>query len=242
VLSLAWRNSGAAACLAVASDTHGVSEPASYAVVVLAGGSSRRMGGGDKTALDLGTGQSVLGHLVSSLDTSVPVVVVGPERPLERSVRWARESPPGGGPVAGLAAGVGALRSDGAEWVVVIAGDQPFAASAVPELLAARTAEVAAVVGVDTDGRDQPLLGAYRISALSRLLGAGSESLAGRSVRSLVEQLTVRRVALPARSTLDVDDQAALAAARAALPGSATGPGPSVASAEDGPGPTRPAR
>jgi molybdenum cofactor guanylyltransferase len=242
VLSLAWRNSGAAACLAVASDTHGVSEPASYAVVVLAGGSSRRMGGGDKTALDLGTGQTVLGHLVSSLDTSVPVVVVGPERPLERSVRWARESPPGGGPVAGLAAGLGALRTDGAEWVVVIAGDQPFAAEAVSVLLAERAPGVAAVVGIDADGRDQPLLGAYRIAALSRLLGAGAESLAGRSVRSLVEQLTVRRVTLPGLSTLDVDDEAALAAARAALPGSATRSGSSAGPAANGPGPTRPAR
>jgi molybdopterin-guanine dinucleotide biosynthesis protein A len=242
VLSLAWRNSGAAACLAVASDTHGVSEPASYAVVVLAGGSSRRMGGGDKTALDLGTGQTVLGHLVSSLDTSVPVVVVGPERPLERSVRWARESPPGGGPVAGLAAGLGALRSDGAEWVVVIAGDQPFAAAAVSVLLAGRAADVAGVVGVDTDGRDQPLLGAYRVAALSSLLGAATESLAGRSVRSLVEQLTVRRVALPELSTLDVDDEAALAAARAALRDAATGSRSSAGPAENEPRPTRPAR
>jgi molybdenum cofactor guanylyltransferase len=217
VLSLGWRNSGAAACGAVAGDTHGVSDPASYAVVVLAGGTSRRLGGGDKTALDLGAGQSVLGRLVSSLDTSVPVVVVGPSRPLERSVRWALESPVGGGPVAGLAAGLAALqatsgaRSDGATWVVVIAGDQPFAAAAVPALLSARRDDLDAVVGMDAWGRAQPLLAAYRITALVTAL---TGPVAGRSMHSLLDELVSRPVELPPEAMLDVDDAASLERAR----------------------------
>ncbi len=225
MLSLGWRNSGAAALRTVASDTHGVSEPASYAVVVLAGGTSRRMGGGDKTALDLGAGQSVLDRLVSSLDTSVSVVVVGPRRPLERSVRWAREAPVGGGPLAGLAAGVAALGlapADGAAWVVVIAGDQPFAGEAVPPLLAARTADGDAVVAADEGGRAQPLLAVYRRSVLTRELTGeatveGGDGVAGRSMHSLLERLRVTRVAVPGRATLDVDDPGALARARALL-------------------------
>jgi molybdopterin-guanine dinucleotide biosynthesis protein A len=190
-----------------------VSDPASYAVVVLAGGTSRRMGGGDKTALDLRAGQSVLGHLVSSLDTSVPVVVVGPSRPLERSVTWARESPVGGGPLAGLAAGLAALpaQSDDATWVVVIAGDQPFAAMAVPALLAGPQSGIDGVVAVDQDGRAQPLLAAYRRSALAAAL---SGPVGGRSMHSLLDRLVTRPVEVPPRACLDVDDDAALRRAR----------------------------
>jgi molybdenum cofactor guanylyltransferase len=201
-----------------------VSDPASYAVVVLAGGTARRMGGGDKTALDLGAGRSVLDHLVSGFEQTVPVVVVGPSRTLERSVGWARESPPGGGPLAGLAAGLewlgrggrtdGSPRTGEATWVVVVAGDQPFAAEAVPVLLAACGPEADGVIGVDPAGRDQPLLGLYRAAALrARLAG----DVAGRSMHSLLDTLNVVRVPLPARSLLDVDDPESLAAARAAL-------------------------
>jgi molybdopterin-guanine dinucleotide biosynthesis protein A len=193
--------------------------PASYAVVVLAGGTSRRMGGGDKTALDLGAGRSVLGHLVRALGPSVPLVIVGPPRALEREVLWARESPTGGGPLAGLAAGLAALdtRPGSADWVVALAGDQPFAAEAVPELLAAAGGadpEVNAVVGTDVDGRLQPLLAAYRRAVLrDRLSGPAT----GSSMHSLLDRLVVRTVTLPARALLDVDDPAALAAARRAM-------------------------
>jgi molybdopterin-guanine dinucleotide biosynthesis protein A len=207
-----------------------VPDPASYAVVVLAGGTARRMGGGDKTALDLGAGRSVLDHLVSGFEETVPVVVVGPSRTLERSVVWARESPPGGGPLAGLAAGLdrlgrvgptdGSARSGEATWVVVVAGDQPFAAEGVPALLAARTPAADGVIGVDPAGRDQPLLGLYRAAALrDRLHG----DLAGRSMHSLLDALNVVRVPLTARSLLDVDDPDSLAAARAALAAGLTG-------------------
>jgi molybdopterin-guanine dinucleotide biosynthesis protein A len=177
------------------------------------------MGGGDKTALDLGAGRSVLDHLVSDLDTSVPVVVVGPSRALERSVTWARESPVGGGPLAGVAAALLALparplaQSDDATWVVVIAGDQPFAAVAVPVLLAGREPGIDAVVAVDTDGRLQPLLAAYRRCALDRAL-ASDPAVHGRSMHSLLDRLVIQSVAVPAPASLGVDDPAALCRAR----------------------------
>ena len=176
------------------------------------------MGGGDKTALDLGAGRSVLDHLVSGFERSVPVVVVGPRHALERSVRWTRESPPGGGPLAGLAAGLAALpaglsadlagglgSSNGAAgaagtgpatWVVVVAGDQPFASLGVGPLLTVAAAvgeEVDAVVGQDDAGRLQPLLAAYRASALRARLGdpesadPSTTPTGGRSMHSLLE-------------------------------------------------------
>ena len=74
--------------------------------LVLCGGGSRRMGS-DKTTATLG-GATVLDHLLDGLPADWPLVVVGPERPTRRAVRWTRESPAGGGPVAAVAAG-GAL-------------------------------------------------------------------------------------------------------------------------------------
>jgi molybdenum cofactor guanylyltransferase len=191
-----------------------VSEPASYSVVVLAGGTSRRMGGGDKTALDLGAGRSVLDHLVSGLDPVVPVVVVGPERPLERSVTWTREQPPGGGPLAALAAGLTAEPPASADWVVVLAGDQPFAAGAVPDLVAARAPQVDVVLGVDGQGRDQPLLAAYRRSAALTTLAQLGPAVGGHAMAWLTDRLRVRRVALPDALTVGVDDPESFARAR----------------------------
>ena len=193
-------------------------DPASYTVVVLAGGTSRRMGGGDKTALELSAGRTVLGHLVSSLDKSVGVVVVGEARPLERSVTWAREEPPGGGPLAALAAALETVSAGhGSEWLVLLAGDQPFAGDAVPDLLAGLGPEVDAVVGVDDEGRDQPLLSAYRCAAVRRVLTGWPEGVSGRAVRSLLAELRVRRVAVPPESARDIDDAAGLETARRIL-------------------------
>jgi molybdopterin-guanine dinucleotide biosynthesis protein A len=136
-------------------------------------------------------------------------------------VQWARERPPGGGPVAGLAAGleVARLGRPDLAWVVVLAGDQPFAAEGLPALLAARVPGADAVVGVDQDGRDQPLLAAYRPVRLAAQLAG---DLAGRSMRSVLAGLVVVRVALPARSCLDIDDEESLARAQAEL-GNETG-------------------
>jgi molybdopterin-guanine dinucleotide biosynthesis protein A len=195
-----------------------VSGPASYTVVVLAGGTARRMGGGDKTALDLRAGRSLLGHLVSGLERTVPVVVVGPKRALERPVQWTREDPPGGGPLAGLAAGLAAASES--EWVVVLAGDQPFAAAAVPELLRAcgsRADGADGAIGVDATGRDQPLLGAYRWTVLRGILDRAGPQVRGVSMRWLLDQLSVVRLPLPEAVLLDVDDPESLARARSML-------------------------
>ena len=175
------------------------------------------MGGGDKTALDLGAGQSVLGHLVGGLEGTVPVVVVGPERALERHVRWTREEPPGAGPLAGLAAGLAALPAPAADWVVLLAGDQPFAARGVELLLPGRAPEVDAVVAVDAAGRDQPLLAAYRVAAVVSVLAPLGSEVSGRSMSWLLDRLRIARLPLPEEVLLDVDDPGSLRRARAVL-------------------------
>ena len=95
--------------------------PGDVTVVVLAGGTSRRFGS-DKLDARL-RGLTVLGSVVGSLPARWPVVVVGPPRDCGRAVTWTREDPPGGGPLAGVAAGVDVVQT---EIVAVVAGDMPF--------------------------------------------------------------------------------------------------------------------
>lgn len=182
-------------------------------VVVLAGGTSRRLGGVDKTALPV-DGRTVLRRLVDGI-APLPLVVVGPRQDVGRDVLWTREHPPLGGPYAAAAAGAaaGLTTHPTAEVLVLLAGDQPFAAAAVPTLLAAlRDApEADAALAAGPDGRPQPLLGAYRLAAVRDRLGG---TVHGRPVRDLVRGLRTVPVAVDAGTALDVDDAGDLAAAR----------------------------
>lgn len=186
--------------------------PAPAFVVVLAGGTSRRLGGVDKTALDL-AGRSVLARLLDDL-ADLPVVVVGPRQDVGHDVLWTREDPPLGGPLAAAAAGVaaGLAAHPDAEVVVLVAGDQPFAGAAVAPLRGALGPEVDAVLAAGPDGRTQPLLAAYRLIAVRERLAG---EVHGRPARDLLRDLRTVTVPVGAGAALDVDDAADLTAARA---------------------------
>lgn len=197
-------------------------------VVVLGGGGSRRLGR-DKLAVDLG-GRTVLQHLLDGLALQAPgvqVVVVGTPRPVEFPVTWRLEEPPGGGPVAGIAAGLSTATDltdlddltdltdlDDEDVVAVVAGDQPFGASGLPVLLAALGPDVDGVLAVDGSGREQPLLGVYRVGPLRRAIGSQP---AGRRVRDVVRALRLGRVRVIPAASLDVDTEADVEAARAVV-------------------------
>ena len=187
-----------------------------YDAVVLAGGASRRLGGRDTTALLVG-GTTLLDRVLAAVPDAVRTVVVGPVRPVTGTVTaWTRESPPGGGPVAALAAG---LLETSAATVVVLAADLPFVSvETVRSLLPAAGDGADGALLVDADGRDQLLVSAWRADSL-RTAVHRLPTPAGASLHRLVADLDVRRVALaPAGGApppwLDCDTEAELRRAR----------------------------
>jgi molybdopterin-guanine dinucleotide biosynthesis protein A len=99
------------------------------AAVILAGGAARRVGGATKPALQVG-GEALLNRVLASVALARPRIVVGPDELtglLPADVTLTREDPPGGGPVAAIAAGVSCLDPATPHLLVaVLAGDLPF--------------------------------------------------------------------------------------------------------------------
>ncbi|MCF2537729.1 MULTISPECIES: NTP transferase domain-containing protein [Streptomyces] len=192
--------------------------PAAYDAVVLAGGAARRLGGVDKPGLRVG-GRALLDRVLGACADARVTVVVADPRPTARPVRWAREDPPGGGPLAALDAG---LRHTDADTVVVLSADLPFLHEAtVRTLLATLGAapDAAGALLTDADGRDQPLVAAYRAPALRRELAALTRehgALTGLPLRRLTGALDLTRVPDPVAS-FDCDTWDDLATARARI-------------------------
>ncbi|WP_144018777.1 molybdenum cofactor guanylyltransferase [Demequina sp. NBRC 110056] len=171
-----------------------------FDAIILSGGRAERLGGVDKGTIEIG-GRTLLSYAFDAAAEARAIAVVGP--PVERfGVISTREDPPGGGPVAGIAAGLKAL-AGGVNRVLVLAVDTPRGGAAIPDLLAA-VEPAEAAIAVDEDGRDQPLLGVYKRAALESAL-ARLSSPDGASMRSLLRRLTIARVPVAAGVSLDAD-------------------------------------
>ncbi len=183
-----------------------------WSVIIVAGGGGQRLGGVDKAGLVL-DGRSSLDWILDSLPPAAPVIVSGPERPTSRAVVFRPESPPGGGPVAGIGA---ALQAVSTPRVVIMGADMPWSGSLFPGLLARfGSAGADAVITVDSDGRQQPLLSAWDAPALRRLLAELGDPR-DRPMRELVERTKCSTWDLdPRQSTFlaDIDTPADLEAA-----------------------------
>ncbi len=159
---------------------------ARYDAVVLAGGSARRLGGVDKTALVL-DGTTLLDRVLAALGDARTIVVVGPRRDTARPVEWIREELPGTGPVAALRAGLSAIT---APWVAVLAADLPFLTASDVIALRVAAAPSEGALLVDDTGREQYLAALWRTAVLRGALA----SYDGTSMRGLVALLLTARV------------------------------------------------
>ncbi|MEV1019997.1 DUF6457 domain-containing protein [Streptomyces sp. NPDC050264] len=198
-----------------------------YDAVVLAGGAARRLGGADKPGVRVG-GRALLDRVLAACAGARATVVVAEPRPTARPVAWAREEPPGGGPLAALDAGISAIdppaASEGpaeAERIVVLSADLPFLGERTVRLLldALGAPDTEGALLTDGDGRDQPLVAVYRGTALRRVLTAlrtEHGALTGLPLRLLVRNLDLVRITDPVAS-FDCDTWDDIAVARSRI-------------------------
>jgi molybdopterin-guanine dinucleotide biosynthesis protein A len=177
-----------------------------WSLILLTGGQGTRLGA-DKSNLPIGQ-ISTAQRIVRQVPADVPIIVVGslPDG-LPREVDITRESPPGGGPAAGVAAGLGLVRTD---VVAVLATDMPFAAPVLPALVAALESDVDGVLAIDAAGREQYLCAVYRTGALRAALAGETTNMA---MHAAVRGLTLRSVTLD-NELMDIDTPDDLARAR----------------------------
>jgi molybdopterin-guanine dinucleotide biosynthesis protein A len=183
-----------------------VSEPPRLGAVVLTGGTAARMDGADKASIELG-GVTLLERALAATATAVEVVVVGDQVPTSRPVTWTREDPRGGGPAAGLLAGLRRfLRPP--DVVLALAVDMPRVSpgtfARLLEALAGAAAYDGAVL-VDETGRRQYLCAAYRRSALERERPARLEDEHGLAMRRLLGGTALLEVPAVGEESRDVD-------------------------------------
>jgi molybdopterin-guanine dinucleotide biosynthesis protein A len=181
------------------------------AAVIIAGGQGRRLGGRDKPALLVGH-RSLLNIAIDAAGDCA-VVVVGPSRELPVGVRATREDPAGGGPAAGVAAGVAALQPlPAGALVAVLAADLPGIDRFTVERLCSAlttadpltTEESDGAVLVDAAGRRQFLIGVWRADRLAAAVALRRE-WHGAPLHALLGPLKVLEIPGLDREAEDVD-------------------------------------
>src|SRR5450759_2754756 len=100
--------------------------------LVLAGGLARRMGGGDKTRIEIG-GVTILDRVLACLSAQCAGIVINangdPKRFADTGLPVIADNVPDfAGPLAGILAGLDwlAAQNNGIEWMVSVPGDCPF--------------------------------------------------------------------------------------------------------------------
>jgi molybdopterin-guanine dinucleotide biosynthesis protein A len=189
--------------------------PADLGGVVLSGGGAARFQGADKASMEVG-GATLLEHALGALADVPEVVVVGEQRVTNRPVSFVLEDPVGGGPAAGLLAGLAGFPRP-PRLTVVLAVDMPMVTTdTVRRLQAACHADGALLL--DEDGRRQFLCAVYRTEAL-RTAAPAYEQHRGLSMRALVSELDLAEVPALAWESRDVDTWEDLTALRERLDG-----------------------
>lgn len=176
-----------------------------FSAVVLAGGSGARLGGRDKATLEY-DGRRLLDRVLDALADAEEVVVAGPAAPIDRPVRFVREDPPSGGPVAGVLAARRALQRP-TPLLAVVAVDMPrLTRDTLARLCTAASGHDGAVL-VDDTGR-RHLAAVLRVARLDAEAPDGTGH--GQSWRALLAPLELAEVAAVDGEERDVDTWADL--------------------------------
>lgn len=144
--------------------------------VIIAGGQSRRMGGGDKTLLDLG-GATMLGCIIDRLRPQVNRLILNANGDASRFSAFglpvvADETADYPGPLAGILAGMrwSLANAPAARHIATVSSDAPFApADLVVRLLAAVADRPAAIALARSSGEVQPIIGLWPVSLVDDL-------------------------------------------------------------------------
>lgn len=132
---------------------------ADVTALILAGGRATRLGGVDKRTLRVGGASiferqcAVLAPLCADILVSTPGAAPG--------YRTVADAVPGGGPLAGIAAGLAHATTP---WLLVVAGDMPHLSAPVLGLLLGAAGDGVDAVGIRIGGRPEPLLCLYRVA------------------------------------------------------------------------------
>ncbi|QDG77904.1 molybdenum cofactor guanylyltransferase MobA [Labrenzia sp. PHM005] len=138
---------------------------------VLAGGQSRRMGGGDKTLLDL-NGKPMLEIIFDRLSPQVPQIVLNANGDANRFSRFpfpvVSDSIAGfAGPLAGILAGLDYARENlpDVSHVISVAGDTPFfPVDLVDRFLATTPADKPVIALASSADKLQPVFGLWPVA------------------------------------------------------------------------------
>lgn len=151
-----------------------MSDAGGIAGLVLAGGRSTRMGGGDKALLRLG-GRRLIDHALSRLEPQVCRLAVSasgdPARFALPGAPVLPDTIPGGlGPLAGILAGLEwAAAVPGVFGLVSVATDTPFLPADLVARLAAALSPATPLVVAASGGRPHPVVALWPLSAADAL-------------------------------------------------------------------------
>ena len=181
--------------------------------IVLAGGQSRRMGGGDKGLLDLG-GRPVIAHVIEGLGCARAISANGdPARFARFGLPVLPDSVPDWpGPLAGVLAGMDWAAGQGIARILTAAADTPF----FPRDLGTRLAAAKAPVVMATGGGDHPAFAMWDVALRDDLRAALHSGT--RRMRNWMDARGALRVEIPGEDPFfNINTPADLDAARRRL-------------------------
>ena len=156
--------------------------------VLLAGGQSRRMGGGDK-CLQLLAGRTLLERVIASVQPQVEHLILNANGNPSRFKRYGLpvvSDIVGGfsGPLAGILTGLEWLKSNhpNCKWLASFACDAPFLPTdMVSRMMSDTNVKKGALCCASSGGRDQPVFGLWPVN----LAGALRDSLVRENIRKV---------------------------------------------------------